>query len=45
MRILDSPIESGDQVFVPERSWVSRNPGVIAAAITATGVLVATLLR
>src|SRR5215211_4202684 len=24
-----SPIQSGDQLFVPQRSWVSRNPGVI----------------
>lgn len=45
MRVLDSPIRSGDQVFVPERSWVSRNPGIIAAAISATALVAATLLR
>jgi polysaccharide export outer membrane protein len=45
-RIADSPIQSGDQIFVPERSWVSRNPGVVAAALTGTvSLIVALLLR
>jgi polysaccharide export outer membrane protein len=39
----DSPIRSGDQIFVPERSWVSRNSGVVAATITATVSLVIAL--
>jgi polysaccharide biosynthesis/export protein len=43
-RISDSRIRSGDQIYVPERSWVSRNTGVVAAALTATASLVATLL-
>jgi hypothetical protein len=30
---------------VPERSWVSRNPGVVAAALTATVSLVIALIR
>ncbi len=31
------PLRSGDQIFVPERSWISRNGAVvIAALITAT---------
>jgi protein involved in polysaccharide export with SLBB domain len=25
----DSSIRSGDQIYVPERSWVSRNPGIV----------------
>jgi protein involved in polysaccharide export with SLBB domain len=29
----DSPIQSGDQLLVPERSWLSRNPAVIIGAI------------
>ncbi len=33
-RIADSPIQSGDQLWVPERSWLARNTGVVAAAIT-----------
>ena len=31
----DSPIRSGDVLFVPERSWISRNGGVIGAVIGA----------
>ncbi len=29
----DSPIRSGDVIFVPERSWFSRNSNVVAAAL------------
>jgi protein involved in polysaccharide export with SLBB domain len=36
-----TPIRSGDQIYIPQRSWLSRNPWVIAAGLTAT----ATLLR
>lgn len=42
-RIADSQIQSGDQLFVPERSWMSRNSGVVAAAITGTVSLVIAL--
>lgn len=35
-RIADSRIQSGDEIFVPERSWMSRNPGIVATMITAT---------
>jgi protein involved in polysaccharide export with SLBB domain len=32
-------LQSGDQLFVPRKSWISRNPGLIVAAIgTATSV-------
>ena len=34
--IAESPIRSGDQIFVPERSWFSRNTGLVATGITAT---------
>jgi polysaccharide export outer membrane protein len=40
IRIADLPIRSGDQIFVPERSWISRNPGVIAATVTAAASLI-----
>lgn len=40
VRIADLPLRSGDQLFVPERSWISRNPGVLAASITAAASLV-----
>ena len=41
----DSPLRSGDQVFVPERSWASRNTGVLVGIVTATLGLIATLTR
>lgn len=36
IRVADSEIRSGDEIFVPERSWISRNPGILATAITAS---------
>ncbi|MBC7791522.1 MAG: SLBB domain-containing protein [Anaerolineae bacterium] len=44
-RLADTPIQSGDQIFVRQRSWVSRNAGVVAAGISATAIVVASLLR
>lgn len=44
-RVADLPMQSGDQLFVPERSWVSRNQGVIAASISATVSLIIALYR
>jgi polysaccharide export outer membrane protein len=42
----ESPIRSGDQLLVPERSWVSRNAQVVAAVITGTvSIFVAFILR
>lgn len=43
-RIADVPLRSGDQIFVPERSWISRNPTVIAASLSAAASLVIALL-
>jgi protein involved in polysaccharide export with SLBB domain len=40
MRLSDSPIRSGDQIFVPQRSWMSRNSGVVATAISASVALI-----
>lgn len=36
-RLAATSIRSGDQIFVPERSWLSRNAGIVAG--TATGIL------
>lgn len=44
-RVADIPVRSGDELFVPERSWVSRNQGIIAATITATVSLIIVLIR
>lgn len=41
--ISDLAIRSGDQLFVPERSWISRNAGVVATAISASVSLVIAL--
>ncbi len=44
-KIAELPIRSGDQLFVPERSWLSRNSGPVAATISGifglVGILVA----
>lgn len=34
-----TPMRSGDQLIVPERSWLSRNTGIVAAAMTASASL------
>lgn len=33
-RVADTPIRSGDQLYVPQRSWLSRNSGVVAALVS-----------
>ena len=33
-RIADLPLESGDQLIVPERSWFSRNTGLVATLMS-----------
>lgn len=40
----DTPIRTGDQIFVPEKSWVSRNTGIVAAGLSATTTLIVALL-
>jgi len=42
-RIADLPIRSGDQIFVPERSWIERNSGIVASVVSATVSLVIAL--
>ena len=39
-RIAESPISSGDQLYVPERRWSSRNAGVVSALVSASVGLV-----
>jgi polysaccharide export outer membrane protein len=38
-------IRSGDQIYVPERSWISRHSGVVAAGLSASAGLLVALLR
>lgn len=45
-RIADTPLRSGDQLFIPERSWFSRNTWVLAGALSAsTTIFVALMAR
>jgi protein involved in polysaccharide export with SLBB domain len=43
--VSETPLGSGDQLYVPERSWLSRNPGVVSAGLAAVVGLIATLSR
>jgi len=43
MRIAESPILSGDQIVVPERSWISRNARSVAALAGVAATLVIAL--
>jgi polysaccharide export outer membrane protein len=42
-RLADSVIRSGDQIFVPERSWISRNTGLVATGLSGSIALVIAL--
>lgn len=44
-RVSETPLGSGDQLYVPERGWLSRNPGVVGGITAAVIGLVATLTR
>jgi protein involved in polysaccharide export with SLBB domain len=44
--LTDLPLHSGDQLRVPQRSWLSRNAAVVVGAtISATGLIAAALIR
>ncbi|MGI8766799.1 MAG: polysaccharide biosynthesis/export family protein [Gemmatimonadaceae bacterium] len=43
--IADTPIRSGDALYVPQRSWMSRNAtAVFGAAVSATAILAAAIV-
>lgn len=44
-RLAATSIHSGDQIYVPERSWLTRNTGIVTAAITGTVSLLIALIR
>jgi polysaccharide export outer membrane protein len=44
-RLADTPLRSGDQLFVPQRGWLSRNVGVVAAGISALGLVAAAAIN
>ena len=41
----DSGIQSGDQIRIPERSWLSRNTALVASGITGAALVVAAFIR
>ena len=44
-RVADTPLRSGDQIFVPERSWFSRNTWVVAGVLSATTSVLIAVMR
>lgn len=45
-RLFDSPLQSGDQLWVAQKSWFARNSGnLVGAGITATAIIVTTFAR
>ena len=41
--IAETPLRSGDQLFVPERSFIVRNSGLVAASLSVTASLIIAL--
>jgi len=44
-QLTDSSIRSGDQLYVPERSWISRNPGVLVGIVSVDATTLVLALR
>jgi protein involved in polysaccharide export with SLBB domain len=44
-RFAQVPLRSGDQLLVPERSWISRNPGVVVGVLSATASVMYAVAR
>jgi protein involved in polysaccharide export with SLBB domain len=44
VRVGDLGLRSGDQLYVPERNWLSRNTGVVASVATTVLSLVASII-
>lgn len=42
-RLADTPLQSGDQLYFRQRSWISRNTGILAGLLTATAGIIVTL--
>lgn len=43
--IADSPIQSGDQLYVPTKAWLSTNTWLISGGVTLTAVILSAVLR
>lgn len=44
-RLADSPLQPGDQLRIPQRSWLSRNTGLVAATLTSAAIVFAATIR
>lgn len=44
VRLADAPLRSGDQLFVPERSWFNRHSGTLAAGFLTAGAIITAAL-
>ncbi|HTO72347.1 MAG TPA: polysaccharide biosynthesis/export family protein [Gemmatimonadales bacterium] len=45
-RLFDAPMQSGDLLYIPQRSWASRNSGVlVGAGITAMAIIAAAVIQ
>ena len=38
-RVSDLTLRSGDQIYVPQRSWISRNPWLFTSLLGAAGAI------
>ena len=43
--LAESPLRSGDQLYVPQRSWFSRNPGLVVGIVGTLASLTIALSR
>lgn len=41
----DVPVQSGDEISVPVRSWLSRNTAIVASVVTGVALVIATVVR
>ena len=44
-RLADSPVQSGDQLYVPAKPWLARNTWLISAGVSLTAVVITQLAR
>jgi polysaccharide export outer membrane protein len=43
--VADSPIQSGDQLYVPTKAWLSRNTWIVSGGVTLAAVVLSAVLR
>ena len=39
------PLQSGDQVFAPDKSWLARNTALVVSGVTGLALIVVTIIR